>query len=335
MKRLNEDLKTGNFSRVYLLYGEESYLKRIYRDRFIKALSQEGDTMNCTRFEGKNTDPKAVIDLAETMPFFAEKRLIVLEETTFFKGSSPELAAYLKEMPETTCMLFVESEVDKRGRLYKAVNSIGRAVELGMQDERTLMRWLAGLAGKKGMQMETEAASLLLFQAGHDMGQLENEVEKLSCYAMDRKAITAEDVRRLGSVQVTNQIFDMVDAVAAKRQKKALDLYYNLLMLKEQPMTILALLNRQFRLLMEIKEMERLGYGPKEMASKSGLMPFLVGRYRAQAKAFKRRELRAVVEEGVDVEEQLKSGRMDGQLAVELFLVKYSQPGNAGQRQGS
>ena len=79
MKSLNEDLKTGQFKQIYLLYGEESYLKRQYRERLVRAMIPEGDTMNYAHYEGKNIPVKEVIDLAETMPFFAEKRLIVFD----------------------------------------------------------------------------------------------------------------------------------------------------------------------------------------------------------------------------------------------------------------
>ena len=79
MKSLNEDLKTGQFKQIYLLYGEESYLKRQYRERLVRAMIPEGDTMNYAVYEGKNIDIKEVIDLAETLPFFASRRLIVFE----------------------------------------------------------------------------------------------------------------------------------------------------------------------------------------------------------------------------------------------------------------
>ena len=70
MKSLNEDLKTGQFKQIYLLYGEEAYLKKQYRNRLTKALLPEGDTMNFAHFEGKGVDVKSVIDLSETLPFF-------------------------------------------------------------------------------------------------------------------------------------------------------------------------------------------------------------------------------------------------------------------------
>ena len=103
-----------------------------------------------------------------------------------------------------------------------------------------------------------------------------------------------------------------------------MDLYEDLLTLKEPPMRILYLLTRQFRILMEVKEMDRTGIPPKEIAAKVGIMPFLVGKYRAQAKAFTRKELRGIVEAGVQTEEDVKTGKMGDILSVELFLVQYS-----------
>lgn len=85
MKSLNEDLKTGQFKQIYLLYGEENYLKKQYKERFVKAMLPDGDTMNYAYYEGKGVDIKEVIDLAETLPFFAERRLLVFENTGFSK----------------------------------------------------------------------------------------------------------------------------------------------------------------------------------------------------------------------------------------------------------
>ena len=137
MKSLNEDIKTGNFKPVYLLYGEEAYLKKQYRDRITKAIFPDGDTVNYAYYEGKGINPGELIDLAETMPFFAKRRLIVVENSGFFKNATPDLADYIKTMPDTACFLFVENEADKRGKMYKAVKSKGRVVEMARQDEKT------------------------------------------------------------------------------------------------------------------------------------------------------------------------------------------------------
>ena len=274
MKSLNEDLKTGQFKQIYLLYGEEAYLKKLYKNRFVKAMVPEGDTMNYRYFEGKNTNPKEIIDLAETLPFFAERRLIVLENTGFLKNATPELAEYLKNMPETTYMIFVESELDKRGKLYKAIKEKGHIVELKRQDEKTLIRWILGMAKKEKLQMSEAAVRYLLAKTGNDMENLGQELEKLFCYCMNHTEITAADIDEICTAQITNKIFDMIEAVATRQQRKALDYYYDLLALKEPPMRILYLLARQFRLLLQVKDLMNQGADKSTIAKKAGLHLF-------------------------------------------------------------
>lgn len=324
MKSLNEDLKTGQLKQIYLLFGEEGYLKRQYRDRLTRAVLPEGDTMNYACYEGKGIEIREVIDLAETMPFFAERRLIVFENSGFFKSGGTDLADYIKELPETTSFLFVENEVDKRSKLYKAVKARGRAVELGFQDEATLKRWVAGLIRKENKQVSEQTIVYFLNKTGTDMENITKELEKLFCYTFGRDAVTKEDVDAVCVTQITNHIFEMVDAVAQKKQRKALELYYDLLALKEPPMRILFLMIRQYRILLQVKGLLKAGYGRKEIASKAGLHPFVVGKYMDQAKHFPGRELRAIMEEGAELEQSVKTGRLTDHLAVELFLVKYS-----------
>ena len=216
MKSLNEDLKTGQFKQIYLLYGEEGYLKRQYRDRFIKAMLPEGDTMNYAHYEGKNINVREVIDLAETLPFFAQRRLIVFEDTGFFKSAGAELADYIKDMPETTYFVFVENEVDKRSKLYKAVKAKGHIVELTTQDEGTLKRWIQGIVRREKKQISDSVILYFLNKVGTDMENIQRELEKVFCYALDRQEITREDIDAVCVTQITNHIFDMVNAVAGK-----------------------------------------------------------------------------------------------------------------------
>lgn len=324
MKGLNEDIKTGNLKSVYLLYGEEAYLKKQYKDRLTKAALPEDDRMNYAYYEGKGINPAELIDLAETMPFFAERRLIVAENSGFFKNAVPELADYIKVMPETACFLFIENEVDKRGRMYKAVKDKGRITELKRQDEKTLLYWIAGNVKREGKQIKESAAKYLISTAGDDMEKLTHELEKLFSYTLGRTEITAEDIDAVCTVQITNQIFDMVEAVAAKRQKKALDHYYDLLALKEPPMRILYLLSRQFRLLLHVKELREKGCDKGMIAKAAGLHPFVAGKYMQQSRSFSKEELRAIMEDAADIEEMVKTGRLSDRMSVELFIVKYS-----------
>ena len=121
---------------MYLLYGEEAYLKQQYKQNLVKALNPDGDTMNFNHYEGKGIDVKQLIDLCETMPFFAERRVVLLEDTGFFKNKCEELADYMKELPDYLYLVFAETEVDKRNRMYKAVKACGSIAEFIRQDEK-------------------------------------------------------------------------------------------------------------------------------------------------------------------------------------------------------
>lgn len=326
MKSLNEDLKTGQFKQIYLLYGQESYLKKQYRERFVKAMVADGDTMNYSCYEGKKTDIEEVIDLAETLPFFAERRVIVLEDTGFFKGGGSDLADYISgSMPPATCFIFIENEVDKRSRLYKAVKSKGRIVELAVQDENTLRRWVQGFIRKEKKEMEPADIAYFISKVGTDMENITKELEKLFCFCMDKNAITRADIDTVCVTQITNHIFDMVNAVAEQNQRRALDLYYDLLALKEPPMRILALMSKEYRDLFHVKELSARGCPRKEIASKAGLHPFVAGKYADLAKRFSSAQLRNVMEEIANLDQSIKTGLITDHLAVEVFIVKHSE----------
>lgn len=324
MKNIQADIKSGNFKQAYLLYGEEAYLKQQYKHNLEKALNPDGDTMNFSHYEGKGIDVKQLIDLCETMPFFADRRVVLLEDTGFFKNKSEELADYMKELPDYLCMVFVETEVDKRNRMYKAVKACGTIAEFARQDEKTLMRWAAGILGKAGKKITQRDMELLLTKTGTDMGNLRMELEKLICYTEGRDVVTAEDIEEICTTQTTNRIFDMVRAVTEKNQKRALDLYYDLLTLKEPPMRILFLLAKQYRQLLQVKQFAEAGLAQPERASKLGVPSFAVRNIASCARAYTISELEQAVKDFVDAEESVKTGRLEDKLSVELLIIKYS-----------
>ena len=325
MKSVLEDIKNQEYKQAYLFFGEEGYLKKQYRNKLLQAWNPDGDTMNESRFEGKGIDVKEVISLGETMPFFSDRRIILLENTGFFKNQCPELAEYLNNLPDYLYLLFVEEEVDKRSKMFKTVKQIGRVVDFAVQDEKTLMRWVLGIMKREGKQITQRDMEHFLSKTGTDMSNIEKELEKLLCYTMDRSVITGEDIDAVCTTQINNRIFAMVQAVAEQNQKKALDLYYDLLTLKEPSMRIMYLISRQFQILLNVKDMSQKGFDNNTMAQKAGIPPFAVRRNVTQAKGFTMQQLKQAIRDGVDFEEAVKTGRMNDQMAVELFLMKYSK----------
>lgn len=324
MKSIQEDIKNMEFKKVYLLYGEECYLKQQYKKKLLEALMPEDDTMNTGFFEGKNVNVAEVIDLGETMPFLAQRRVMVFLDTGFFKNKCDQLADYMKELPDYLTMIFVESDVDKRSRMYKAVKNAGRVVEFGFQDEKTLTRWVLGRIGREGKKITQKDMELFLNMTGTDMGNISQELEKLLSYTLNKDVITREDIEEVCVPQITNKIFDMVRAVTDRKQERALELYYDLLSLREPPMRILFLLARQFNLLLQAKEMLVSGYSPSDVSKKLGVPPFAAKNYIACARLYDCDELREAVEDCMKSEEDVKNGRLGDVLSVELLIIKYS-----------
>lgn len=321
MQTLNQDIKNRTFKPAYLLYGDEPFLVSSYKKRLREAISGD-DTMNFNYFEGKSPDVNEIISLADTMPFFSERRLIMIDGSGFFKGAPEELVAYLSQMPETTCMIFCENEVDKRNKLYKKIKEVGYAAELGRQSSDQLMKWSAGILTQNQKKITRQVMEYFLERTGDDMENIRMELEKLICYTMGRDVITKEDVEAVGTVHVSNRIFDMVSAIVSGNTKKAMDLYEDLLTLKEPPMRILFLIARQFNQLLQVKELAAAGKDKGTIASKLKVPPFAVGKLTAQAKAFTREQILSYVKLCVESEEAVKTGRLADRLAVELLITK-------------
>lgn len=187
MRQISEDIRQGKFRQAYLLYGQERYLRRQYRDKLQKALCAEGDSMNVHFYEGKDLSVEEIIDQAETMPFFADRRVIFITDSGLFKSGGEKMAQYLSNPSESVVFVFTESEVDKRSKLYKALQAKGYAAEFAEQDERTLKRWVAGILGKEGLKITENTVQLFLSKTGTDMENIQMELEKLICYCMGRE----------------------------------------------------------------------------------------------------------------------------------------------------
>ena len=184
------------------------------------------------------------------------------------------------------------------------------------------MRWAAGILGKDGKKITKQVMEYFLERTGDDMENIRTELEKLICYTMGRDVITKEDVDAIGTVHVTNRIFEMVSAIVAGNTKKAMDLYEDLLTLKEPPMRILFMIARQFNQLLQVKELLAAGLGKGDIASKVKVPPFAAGKLITQAKAFTREQILSYVERCVESEEAVKTGRMADRMAVELLIAR-------------
>ncbi len=323
MKIINDHIKTNEYKSVYLIYGEETYLRKQYRDKLRAAIIGD-DTMNYSYYEGDKLSVREIIDMGNTLPFFNDHRLIIIEDSGFVKSSNEELADYIRNIPDYLILVIVEAEIDKRNKVYKAVSEVGYVCEMKPQTTATLEKWIAGLLKEQGKMVEKAAVERMLEKTGASMDIIKGEIDKLVAYCMDKDVITADDVETICTTQTTSHIFDMIAAIANKKQQQALNLYYDLLTLKEPPMRILYMLVRQFNGILQVQEEMSMGKGNADIAKAMGVAPFIVGKYMTQAKHFSKEQLKEALADCADIEERVKNGRINDKMGVELMIIKYS-----------
>ena len=321
MQQLINDIKSGEFKKVYLLYGEEDYLRKQYKDKLRAALTTGEDDMNYVYFEGKDIQAGQVIDFAETMPFLAERRVVFIENSGWFKSGGDAMAEYLPTQCDTTVICFIETEIDKRSKLFKAVTEKGYAAEFAKQNEETLFKWIAGKCKAEGKQIRREDISFFIEKTGSEMDNMARELEKLFCYCLEKNVITSADIDDICTTKIESHIFAMIDAIAENKQRVALDKYYELLANKEAPMYILYMIGRHCNNLLMTKELRLKGLDNRAIAERTKQKDFVVRKQANQASRFGAADLRAAVETCVKAETDVKTGLMSDRLAVETVIL--------------
>ena len=309
--------------KVILLYGDEDYLKKLKKEKLISEIVSPDDTMNLSYFEGSDIDIQEIIDIAETMPFFAEQRLIVIENSGFFKEASDRLYDFLNDLPETVSFIFSENETDKRNRLFKLVSKVGEAIEVKTPQADQLVKWFAQRASKNGFKIRESTANYFVEKCGTDMNSLNNEMEKLFSYCAGEEVIENKHIDDICTGSVQNEIFRMLEDMTSGNKTSALKRYYDLISLREPPMRILYLISRQFRIMYIVRSMTDAKASNNDIASAAGIPPFSVKKYLSNAKKMNIDRIREAMEECAALEEAVKVGNMNEQMSVELLLVKY------------
>ncbi len=322
---INSHIESGDYAGIYLLCGEEKYLVKQYKDKLVSSLIDVKDTMNFSLYKGDNAKVEQIADSALTMPFFSDRRVVLVEDSEFFKKGSEELEKLMSELPDTTVLIFVETNIDKRNKLYKTVSTKGTVASFDTPDEKTLLIWLKSLFTKEGINASDSAIYYLLESVGMDMNNLFNEVEKLKSYCIEKKVVSKEDVETLCTNQVEGKIFDMMDALSKRDKKTTMDLYNDLILLREPAMRILFLITRQFNILLKIKLALQTESDSGRIAQAVKVPPFTVKKYIAQCKGYTYQELLDRVSWCQKADTDIKSGAMKDGLAVEMLIFNLLQ----------
>lgn len=325
MRSIDSEIEQQAFKRIYLLFGKEHYLLKDNRERLLKALGvTDRKDMNFTLLSEKDFNVPTLISDSDTLPFFADRRVILVEESGYFKGNKKEkdrLVKYIPDIPETTVIVFVESEVDKRDKLYKAVTKNGTAEEFVIGDQNEMLRWIGGRLSADGIQMRRDAWNEFYLRCGSSMDLMDAEYQKLSAYCWEKKQIEKSDVEAICANASETKIFALSDAISERNAERVFDVYHDMLRQNEKAPGILALIQRQLMQLYDLKLMDKDGVSFADKKKNLGISyDFIIRKLETYQKRFKEDELRRLLRKAADYEEDFKSGRIEDSIAVELLL---------------
>lgn len=329
MQQLKKQIKEKQIEGIYFFYGEEQYILNAYLEKSIEvAIAGSDSAMNLDIFEAQGTPIDKVIDAMDTLPFLGEKRVVVLKGFEIFASKNStkaeQLMIALESLPLTTVLFIVEEDVDKRTKLFKKLNSIGKCYEFKRLSEEELIQYIADQLGKQDKMIEKSVAKHFVHSVGFDLATVHNELEKLVAYSRDTQIISVQAIDLVCIKSVENRIFELVDCMGSSRRQHALQLYHDLTVLKEPPTRILFMITRQFRLILQMKLLLEKGTDRKEIASILKIPPFVLDKNIRQARNFTLPQLKQALRECLEAEVAMKTGKMDINLGIELLIIQYS-----------
>ena len=334
MLELDNDIRSKNYRNVYLLYGQETYLKKNYRNLLLKGLLPDGTdgSMNFTAYEGTGLDVKELIAQAQTMPFFADFRVILVENSGIFskKGKKEDrdlLGDYLAAPSESTKLIFIENEAVKSYKAVKEIEKNGLVQELTAWKGDTLKRWILSRIKKAGLQITNDAYTEFCTRTsvstdGSDtMQYMDNELEKLIAYCADRETITLTDVEAICSGQVNSKVFAIIDAIVEKDEGAVMKIYTDLLITREPPERIISLIEQQFMRLLLTASMVQNHVSTQEMTEVLK-QDWILRKNRQLLSRISAEEISRILKRAEDYDYRIKSGKIDRQVALEALLTE-------------
>jgi len=321
----------GNIASCYVLEGPEEYIKRSALEALRRRMLPEGMAeMNETRL----TDPDAgtLIAAAETLPFMADRRLVVVQESGMLQGrakgydearSAAALAEYLQHPPETACIVFyVRDKADGRKKLYAQLKKCAQIVQFTPLDEREMTRWIAQTLKKLGKRISVPACQKLTFTAGTELYALSGELQKLAAYAGDREEILPEDIDAVCVRTTAYRVYDLTGTLMRGDAKGAFTLCHALQRDGEEPLFLLALLQNECRRMLAVKLLRGDGTPPDAIAAKIGAPAFAVRNISGQVARYTEKQLRDMCDVCMDTEYRVKSGSLPAEGALEEAMLQ-------------
>lgn len=326
--KIIEGLKKGNpVLPVYCFYGDSYLIEEAVTDIKAKTLSSSFKDMNYTVFDTKEADAGDIISIAETFPVMSQKRLILVNRAEALSKSEQEaLLAYIANPAPHTCIIFISStgKIDKRLSFFSDMDKAHYLFHFKPPAEAELPSWIRKEMLRFEKKITDDALGIFLEVAGSELMDIKQEVEKLALFVGDRKLIEKKDVESAVANCRADTVFDLSDSIAKKDLRECIINLKKLASQGEEPVKILGMIARQFRIIWRVKALKKNGAATNSIAAALGIFPTYVEGYIRQSKNFSEQGLLKIFQMLHNVDISLKSGRQTPRMIMERLAIELS-----------
>lgn len=325
-QELIAELEKGKIAPLYLLYGEEKFLIEEVLQR-IEALAVDPASrdFNLCRFDGKETSAPALLDTLQSYPFLGDKKLVVVKDFDSAPSAVLEqLEPYVSNPLSCTVLVLVAEKIDRRRKFYQAFEANGVVTQFFSLFDNQVPVWVDRRVRGKGLTIDREAVTALVETVGNDLGRLEAAIQQLVTYLGERTTILSEDVEAVVGDFREWSIFELTNATAEGNWERAMKILGRMMQEGEEPVMIVAMLARQFRILAKGMAMLKKG-SPKESVAGSlrvpkSSWPSLFQQFRVM----KEQDVKKALLTLERIDRAFKSGGGNPRLILESFILRLS-----------
>ncbi|WP_322511293.1 DNA polymerase III subunit delta [Chloroflexus sp.] len=314
---------------IYLFYGPNELARSEAVAELRASLPAEVADLNISVLDGRKLTIEQLVAACEAHPFLAERRLVIVYDALKHSKAGKareELRDYCERVPATCDLVFVEQdEVDRRHLLFTYLSKRGAVREFPLLSGQELLRWIERRAETLQTKIDPAAAQRLVDLAGNESRALANELAKLATYVGKGGTIDQAAVDRLVTDQQEQNLFAFLDDLSARRLGAALRGARALIEDGQAPPYVLFMLARQIRILLHVKQLVGQRRRPDDIASELGLKPFVARKATEQARDFTAAELITAHDRLIELDHAIKTGKIQAETALELFVVEMCQ----------
>ncbi|MBQ4528807.1 MAG: DNA polymerase III subunit delta [Clostridia bacterium] len=324
MPGIKNDIKTQEFKNVYLIWGEEDFLRDYYKKALVdKVLDPSFADFNYKEYTSKSPDNDEISDYVSSYPCMSEKKVLYIKDSDLLKKTNETDKKFwlslLDDMPDFVIIIFSEKNVDKRNALYKNIAKNHSVDEFAFQKPHDLINWIGRYLSKYNKEIAPATAQYLIDCCSPSMYLLKNEIEKLASFT-DSRQITSKDIDICCCKVAESRVFDMLDNALDGKTSDACKKYEELKLLREEPIAINGAVFSKFSQLRKIKLMSKT-MSAREIATKTNQKEFIVSLNLKKVRSISDEKLDAVINLCAETDHKIKSGKSEPWAALDVLMA--------------